>query len=133
MKSTANVSLTSWKETPYHEESETHKLTEVLAHFHYEGDLEAEGELRYLMAYTDDGPVTFVGLERVVGMLNGLFGTFVLQHIGKYESGEATMHLTVVPASGTGQLTGLYGSAQAGAKHNGIWPLELDWALPSDI
>jgi len=107
-------------------------MTEVVAHYHYEGELEGDGEVRYLMVYTDEGPVTFLGLERVGGKLNSLFGSFVLQHTGTFENGEATMHLSVVPASGTGHLTGIAGTATAGAKHGGTWPIELTWELAQE-
>jgi hypothetical protein len=129
MKSQSIGTHKDWTETAYHEESETCKQTHVVAHFHYEGGLEGESEVRYLMAYTDEGPVTYVGLERFVGMLDGRFGSFVLQHTGMYQHGESNTLLEIVPFSGTGDLTGLSGKGAflAGAENG--WPVELDWEI----
>ena len=46
-------------------------------------------------------------MERVGGSLGGRSGTFVLQHSGTMTRGEPQLSVTVVPDSGTGDLTGL--------------------------
>ena len=51
----------------------------------------------------------YVAIERVAGTLAGLTGTFVLQHNGVMNRGTASLDCTVVPDSGTGELTGLSG------------------------
>ena len=53
--------------------------------------------------YREDGSASFVGLERIKGQLEGRSGSFVLQHIGTYESGIVKVALTMVPiCSGPG-------------------------------
>jgi hypothetical protein len=68
-----------------------------------------------------EGSGAYVALERVTGTLNGRTGTFVLQHNGVMSRGAQEMRITVVPDSGTGELTGLTGAMKiiiAGGKHS---------------
>ena len=51
----------------------------------------------------------YVAVERVTGTLHGKKGTFALQHMGIMTRGEGKLTITVVPDSGTGELTGLAG------------------------
>ena len=48
-------------------------------------------------------------MERIIGKLQGLSGTFALQHTGIMTRGAPELTVTVVPDSGTGQLVGLSG------------------------
>jgi hypothetical protein len=68
-----------------------------------------------------EGSAAYVALERVSGTLNGRTGTFVLQHNGVMTRGAQEMRITVVPDSGTGELTGLAGTMKIiieGGKHS---------------
>ncbi len=62
MKTTGQASFkaTTWEETPYAEFDGGRKLTRVHAVFTYEGDIEGEGIVDYLMAYGPDGLGNFV-------------------------------------------------------------------------
>jgi hypothetical protein len=51
-----------------------------------------------------------VAIERITGTLNGKRGTFVLQHNGIMTRGTPQLSCTVVPDSGTAELTGLSGT-----------------------
>jgi hypothetical protein len=76
----------------------------------FQGDLEATSKGQMLAAMTDvQGSAGYVALERVNGTLHGHTGTFALQHSGTMTHGDAQLSITVVPDSGTGQLTGLAG------------------------
>ena len=76
----------------------------------FRGDLEGTSKGQMLAASTDvPGSAGYVALERVTGTLGGRSGTFVLQHTGTMTRGVAELSVTVVPDSGTGQLTGLTG------------------------
>jgi len=55
------------------------------------------------------GSAGYVAMEQVTGTLDGRKGSFVLQHSGTMTRGEQHLVLTVVPDSGTGELTGLAG------------------------
>ena len=75
-----------------------------------------------------EGSAAYVALERVSGTLNGRTGTFVLQHTGVMTRGAQELRITVVPDSGTGELTGLAGTMKIiieGGKHS----YELEYTI----
>jgi hypothetical protein len=75
------------------------------------GDLEATSKGEMLTAGTDvQGSAGYVAIEQVSGTLHGRNGTFVLQHSGIMNRGVPQLTITVVPDSGTGQMTGLAGT-----------------------
>ncbi|GBQ88194.1 hypothetical protein AA23498_0314 [Acetobacter nitrogenifigens DSM 23921 = NBRC 105050] len=77
----------------------------------FQGDLEGASSGGMFGARTDTpGSAGYVAMERISGRLNGREGTFALQHSGTLTRGRAESSVTVVPDSGTGDLTGLYGS-----------------------
>ena len=96
----------------------------------FSGDLQGTGKGEMLMAGTEiKGSAGYVAIERVTGTLNGRTGTFVLQHTGTMNRGAPQLSVTVVPDSGTGQLSGLSGTLNiiiAGGKHS----YAFDYSLP---
>ncbi len=52
----------------------------------------------------------FTAIERVTGTLNGRQGSFVFQHAGLMNRGAQQLSISVVPDSGTEQLTGIAGT-----------------------
>ena len=94
------------------------------------GDLEATSKGTMLTAGTEvKGSAGYVAIERVTGTLHGRTGTFVLQHIGTMNRGTYQLSITVVPDSGTGQLTGLTGKFNitiAEGKHS----YDFEYSLP---
>lgn len=79
----------------------------------FEGELEAtsQGEMLSLLN-REIGSGGYVAMERVTGKLAGLSGSFVLQHHATMNRGEPQLTITVVPDSGTGDLTGLSGTME---------------------
>lgn len=77
----------------------------------FEGPLQAtsEGEMLGAMGAVQ-GSAGYVAMERVAGTLEGRSGTFVLQHSGMLHRGAPSLTVTVVPDTGTGELTGLSGT-----------------------
>ena len=76
----------------------------------FHGELEATSQGQMLAAGTAvQGSAGYVALEQVSGTLAGRTGTFVLQHHGIMDRGAPQLTITVVPDSGTGELTGLSG------------------------
>ncbi len=66
------------------------------------------------------GSAGYVAMEVVTGALHGRSGTFVLQHSGTMNLGQAQLSVTVVPDSGTGELQGIAGRMTiriTGGKH----------------
>src|SRR5438034_5956913 len=66
---TSRFAIKSWDEKPYSEGKDLPKLTRASVTKTFTGDIEGEGQVEYLMMYRSDGSATFVGLERVVGLL----------------------------------------------------------------
>jgi hypothetical protein len=80
----------------------------LLKWFH--GDLEGTSRGEMLTAGTSvAGSAGYVAIEKVDGSLRGRAGTFVLQHTGTMTRGAPQLTITVVPDSGTGDLSGLAG------------------------
>ena len=76
----------------------------------FHGELEASSVVQMLSAGTaTKGSAGYVAIERVEGRLGARAGTFVLQHSGTMNRGEASLSVSVVPDSGTGELAGLAG------------------------
>src|SRR5262249_12343158 len=77
----------------------------------FHGDLDATSKGQMLSAMSPiEGSGGYVAIERVNGALSGRRGSFVLQHIGTMDRGKPHLTITVVPDSGTDQLTGISGS-----------------------
>jgi Protein of unknown function (DUF3224) len=77
----------------------------------FSGDLTGTGRGQMVAAGTAvEGSAAYVALDRISGTLNGRTGAFILQHNGTMRRGAAEMHITVVPDSGTDELTGLAGT-----------------------
>lgn len=132
MKHTANArfAIKSWDEKPYSEGVGRPKLTRAGVTKTYTGDIEADGQVEYLMMYRSDGSATFVGLERVVGRIGARTGSFVLQRTGIFERGQAKESYSVVPGSATGELQGLSGDGSSAVGHGMEHPFTLSYELP---
>ena len=77
---------------------------------HFRGELEATSVVHMLAVGTDmPGSAAYVAIERLAGALQGRTGTFFLQHNGVMDRGAASLSLTIVPDSGTGDLQGITG------------------------
>ena len=132
MKKTANArfAITSWDEKPYSEGEDRPKLTRASVIKTYTGDIEGQAQVEYLMMYRSDGTAGFVGLEQVVGRIDGKAGSFVLQRTGVFEGGEAKESYSVVPGSATGELQGLSGDGKSAVGHGMEHPFSLNYELP---
>lgn len=88
----------------------------------FHGDLNAVSKGQMLAARTGvEGSAGYVALEKVSGTLGGRSGTFVLQHSGRMSRGDQQLTITVVPDSGTDELSGLRGDMKilmAEGKHS---------------
>ena len=76
----------------------------------FHGGLEGTSQGQMLSAGTAvKDSAGYVAIERVEGTLDGKKGSFVLQHTATMNRGEPSLTITVVPDSGTDELTGLGG------------------------
>jgi len=131
MRHTANARFTikSWDEKPYSEGADQPKLTRAVVTRTFTGDITGEGRVEYLMMYRADGSATFVGHERIVGQIAGKTGSFVLQRTGSFENGVAKESYSVIPGSGTGELSGLRGDGTTALGHETEYAFTLNYAV----
>lgn len=106
----APFEITDWDETGYEEPAEGPKLTRVTIRKRYRGVIDGTGVAEVLTAQGAAGG-GYVASERIEGMLDGRRGTFVIQHGGVAEGTDQSSSGTIIPASGTGDLTGISGRA----------------------
>lgn len=115
---------------PDNPEAESAQLARMSINKHFHGGLDASSTGEMLAAQTaTKGSAGYVAIERVDGTLDGRRGTFYLQHNGTMDRGKPVLAVSVIPDSGTGDLTGISGSMsiniQAG-KHS----YEFEYRLP---
>jgi hypothetical protein len=96
----------------------------------FHGDLEAtsRGEMLSAMSAVK-GSAGYVAIERVTGKLGERQGSFVLQHNATMNRGVPQLNITVVPDSGTEELTGISGTMNIiieGGKHSYQFSYQLD-------
>ena len=73
-----------------------------------------------LAAYTaTPGSAGYVAIEHFSGTVNGKKGSLALQHSGTMGRGEASLTVTVVPDSGTGELAGIAGTLELNSEEAG--------------
>ena len=131
-QATAVYSTQDWDRKPWPaaaNEGSGLKLGRVEMVHSYTGDIEGQGLLQYLFAYDENGG-SFIGLEKIVGSIAGKSGSFILQFTGTAVNDRLQQVLTVVPGSGTGELSGLSGQATMECKvHQEQYTLMLDYTL----
>ena len=97
----------------------------------YHGDLEGSGHADMLgSGDPKTGNAGIVGIEKVSGKLNGRSGSFVLQHSGRMTAGAQEYNVTVVPGSGTDELTGIAGEMRIRIEPGGKHFYDFDYTLP---
>ncbi len=97
----------------------------------FKGDI--TGESRGVMLGTETavkGSMAYVALETVSGTVNGRTGSFTLMHNGTMQGPNMTLVVTVVPDSGTEELTGLAGSLKIIIAPDGTHSYEFGYTLP---
>ena len=99
----------------------------------FHGDLDATSVVEMLSAGNPaTGSAGYVAVEHVIGTLSGLKGRFMLQHNGVMDGGVGTLDLTVVPATGTDELTGLRGRMKIDIEEGGAHFYTFDYTLPAE-
>ncbi len=98
----------------------------------YHGDLEGRAVAQMLtgMSPTEKTSGVYVAVERVTATLNGRKGAFILHHTGIMDRGAQNLKITVVPDSGTDQLTGITGTMMIDIK-DGKHFYTFDYTLPA--
>ncbi len=96
----------------------------------FHGDLEAtsKGEmLSFLDREKQSGG--YVAIERVTVTLGGKKGSFVFQHSSTMQRGAPSQNISVVPESGTDELSGLKGSMVVNIAAGGAHSYDFEYTL----
>ena len=101
----------------------------------WHGDFEGVSHGEMITGSTaSTGSMAYVAIERMTGKLNGRQGSFTFSHRGTMMKGDAPsageLSVTVVPNSGTGELTGLTGSLIIHIDAQGKHTWTFDHSLP---
>ncbi len=133
-RAVGKVVVSNWDEKTWDgkgwNEQQAPKLTHAIVTATVTGDIEGEGPLHFLMSYHEDQSVRFIGLQQVVGRIGGRTGSFVIEIAGNFENGAPHSTWTIVPGSGTGQLTGLRGQGSSMPRDGEMeMPYTLDYSF----
>jgi hypothetical protein len=135
VKAQGKYTVGKWEEAPYHQISETSKLTRASVAYQFTGEIEGAGYVEYLMFYSHFDPkdqhksaAVYVGLIRFEGKLRDKTGSFVLQDQGSFSAGAAVSTLKIMEGSGTGALGGIAGTGSYRADKNGFF-IDLEYEL----
>lgn len=98
----------------------------------FHGDLAGTSKGQMLMASssTVKNSAGYVAIEKVTGTLSGRRGSFYLQHSAFMTRGAGDLTITVIPDTGTDQLTGLQGHMNIIIGADGKHSYEFDYTLP---
>ncbi len=89
------------------------KLNRNVVRKEFSGDLVGASEAQMITAFTDTpGSAGYVAIEHFTGSVSGMRGSFVLQHSGVMNRGDARLTVTIVPDSGAGELAGISGTLE---------------------
>ena len=89
------------------------KLNRNMVRKEFLGDLVGTSEAQMVAASTAaPGSAGYVAIEHFSGSVGGKSGSFVVQHHGVMNRGEAALTVTIVPDSGTGELAGITGTLE---------------------
>src|SRR5690349_24934851 len=108
MQSEATITVQSSQPRPS-DQTASPALLEIRLSEVFSGGIDGHSTVRALQARRDDGSASMVMLQRFQGKLDGRAGTFVLQGSAIVANGKITATWSVVPQSGTDELSGLRG------------------------
>lgn len=109
--------IESWNEETYSQAKDGPAVIRASVSQTYSGVLAAKSKIEYLMTTFADETSTFIGIEEILGELEGKSGSFLLEHDGTHRDGVAKSDFVIIPNSGTGELTGIRGKGSYEATH----------------
>ena len=115
---------------PDNPEAELAQLARMSISKQFRGGLDASSTGEMLAAQTETkGSAGYVAIERVDGTLEGRRGTFYLQHNGMMDKARPSLTVSVIPDSGTGELSGISGAMSINIEA-GKHSYEFEYRLP---
>jgi hypothetical protein len=125
-RATGTFTIVTWDATPY-DEQDGISLSRTRVTKTFTGDIQGTSTAELLMAQAPEGSAAYVGMERIVGTVNGRAGSFVLHHSATADRGAQSASWTVVPDSGTGELRGIRGQARIDNTSDGGHTFTFDY------
>lgn len=107
-KAKAKITVQNSEARPY-DKSGGPTLVEIHLIETFSGDIEGRSPVRALQLLRDDKSACLISMQRFQGKLGDRQGSFVLQGSETVEKGRIKAKWSVVPGSGTGDLSGLRG------------------------
>jgi Protein of unknown function (DUF3224) len=116
------------------------KLNDSIARFlaekQYHGDLEGPSKGQMLSTGNPKSSGVYVAIETFSGTLRTPSGEkksggFALHHTGIMTKGVPSLAISVVPDSGTGQLTGISGTMKINIAADGKHSYDFEYSLPA--
>ena len=96
----------------------------------FHGDMAGASEAHMLAAFTEiPGSAGYVAIEHFTGTVAGKSGSFLLQHNGIMDKGDAELTVVIVPDSGSGELSGISGTLEID-NDEGKHSYRLEYELP---
>ena len=123
--------IKDWDEKTYQQLDGGGKLTQAKVTQIFTGDIQGEGSVIWLMAYTDANTATFVGIQRIVGSIAGKKGSFLIETHGTFDGKTAQGDWALIENSGTDDLAGISGEGTFGAPHGSTAEYQIDYELES--
>ena len=129
MQATATFDIDDWKNEPIDDGDGTPRGRAHVTKT-FRGGLDGHSTAELLLAGTPvEGSRAYVAIERITGLLGGRAGTFLLQHSARGRRGAQEAEWTIVADSGTGELTGLSGTAEITVSADGGHTITFDYDL----
>jgi len=95
---------------PQDDQSNDHTMGRLVIEKEWRGDMAGTSKGQMLTGGDPaKGSAGYVAIEKFSGQVAGHKGTFILQHSGTMNRGASELRITVVPDSGTEELTGITG------------------------
>ena len=131
-KGSFDIKMTPAEQTEFEKANDISRLTSDKT---WHGDFEGVSHGEMITGSTErTGSMAYVAIERMTGKLNGRQGGFTFTHRASMMKGEAIstgdLSVTVVPNSGTGELTGISGSLMIHIDAQGKHTWTFDYSLP---
>ncbi|GAA3029185.1 DUF3224 domain-containing protein [Streptosporangium longisporum] len=127
-RAAGTFTIDSWEPEPY-DEADGATLTRVHLTKTFDGDLAGTSTTDIITAVAQvETSAAYAGFERFTGTVHGRKGTFVLHHTASAEGEDAGLSWTILPDSGTGELTGIRGGGQI-VNDDGAHSFHLDYEL----
>src|SRR5687767_9581378 len=128
-RAVAPFTIEDWEEDVYDERPGA-RLSRTRITKTFTGDFAGTSEASTLMCRAAvEGSAAYVGFERFAGSLHGRTGTFVLHHTASGSGGRRGGSWTIVPGTGTGELTGISGAGEISVDEDGAHTLVLEYEL----